>query len=627
MATPLACEGPPGPAWRGQLMLISAWVAVSLTGAWGLLQLEIREAKYGVHRQAEVMHAELQDRAILNDAAIEGLSAVLQICPKEDATPARSYARSVLDRYPHIYMLGAARPVGRAERDAFEALMQAQGFTHAIRRFDYQGDRLWHSVPEKAVYYPVQFAEPEIEATWSIHGLDLGAVPLFRATLERSLRTDQPVASGAFELTTGRRAFGLMRAVCHLGTGPCEANGLRETPRFLAILVVFADTILDCRDAALRGYSCAVWLDSGELGPQETLLVEEQAAGTVSRFERALLPRVDYRMPVTGASQPLVLDLSHQLSRDSVSLLPPLTLLLLSAAGLAVALRSRRQRERSERERAVAYRTLDVERASLEIRVHERTEQLLASNEDLQRENRAREAAEKALRRKSGQLRLLARQLMDVQESERRSLARELHDDIGQTLTALRTHAQLIRQEHASPEDVCVRSADTIFGLSGQLYESTHRIMRRLRPRALDDLGLAGALQTCIDSAGLEALGVTVHTGLCGELEGLEDAVAITVYRLLQEALTNVARHAGARNVWIKLWRGSPADSDHPAGDRLWLTVEDDGRGMQESVLDKDRLGLLGAQERVEALGGSFAVEHGAAGGVLLRAEIPLERS
>jgi len=479
-------------------------------------------------------------------------------------------------------------------------------------------------VPQKALYYPIQMAEPELESTWAVLGLDLDAVPLFQDTLQRALASDQPAVSGVFEMTIGRRAFGLLRAVCDATEGPCDSRDAKTTPRFVAMLVVFADSLIDCASVAREGYSCVIRIQQDGAPTERTLLAASYAPDMAWPLERRLFPRFEHQMTVKRASQPLVLELSRQFDRHSINPFPPALLLFLSGIGLLVALRLRRQHERSDNARRAIYQALNEERASLEIRVQERTRQLTEINEELARENRARETAEAALQRKGAQLRLLARRLMDAQEQERRGLAQELHDDMGQTLTALRTHAQLIRQQHTSEAEACVRSAKTILDLAGHLYDSTHRIMRRLRPRALDELGLAGALSRSIEAAGLEEMGIVVHSELRDDVDDLDDAVAIAVYRLLQEALTNVARHAGARNVWIRYSREAGPRDTAVGGDILSLSVEDDGRGMPEPVLDKDRLGLLGAQERVEALGGRFSVEARAGGGVRLSAEIPL---
>jgi two-component system, NarL family, sensor histidine kinase UhpB len=164
--------------------------------------------------------------------------------------------------------------------------------------------------------------------------------------------------------------------------------------------------------------------------------------------------------------------------------------------------------------------------------------------------------------------------------------------------------------------------------LSGHLYESVHRIMRRLRPRALDDLGLAAALQSCVDSSGLQAAGIAVRADIGTDLEGMDETVAVAAYRLLQEALTNVVRHAGARNVWIRAVRkklGRASDSD--GRDLLEVSVEDDGKGLPARDVEPQRLGLLGIEERILGLGGDLLIQNRSAGGVVLRATIPIQRA
>jgi glucose-6-phosphate-specific signal transduction histidine kinase len=272
-----------------------------------------------------------------------------------------------------------------------------------------------------------------------------------------------------------------------------------------------------------------------------------------------------------------------------------------------------------------AYEALRQNSANLETRVTERTELLQRLNQRLTRENQARRGAEKALAEQGGQLRLLARKLLEAQETERRNLVRELHDDVGQALTAVRTYAAVIRNQHSSSDDICPRSAQTIMDLSGQLYDSIHRIMCQLRPRALDDLGLSAGLQSCIDAAGLEAAGVAVHVRIGKGLERLDETVSIAAYRLLQEALTNVLRHADAGNVWIRVaCEKRPKASDSYGREVLEISIEDDGRGLPEGGVQVQRLGLLGIEERVHSVGGDLVIRNRPAGGVFLRALIPV---
>jgi PAS domain S-box-containing protein len=265
--------------------------------------------------------------------------------------------------------------------------------------------------------------------------------------------------------------------------------------------------------------------------------------------------------------------------------------------------------------------------ATLENRVRERTEALRRLNEALERENEARKTAEQAVRQKGEQLRRLARSLIEAQEIERRNLSRELHDDIGQILTAVRAHASVIRNQHSSSDEVCPRSAQTIMDLSGHLYDSVHRIMRRLRPRALDDLGLAAALQSCIDSSGLEAAGIGVHASIGKGLEGMDENVALAAYRVVQEALTNVVRHADARNVWIRVvCKTLGRASDAHAREVLEVSIEDDGMGLPEEGV-QHRLGILGLDERIQDLGGDLVIRNRPPGGVFLGASIPVRKS
>ena len=253
-----------------------------------------------------------------------------------------------------------------------------------------------------------------------------------------------------------------------------------------------------------------------------------------------------------------------------------------------------------------------------------RTDALSRVNPDLREQMEARLAAEERLRLKNKQMKLLARSLLEAQEQERRALARELHDDISQALTAIRVYAQLIAQQHPGADDTTGRHAAVIMNMAGRIYDDTHGIMRRLRPRALDDLGLVAALEACAHQAALDVQGITVHAYIDPDLSDLEGALAITLYRLLQEALTNVSRHSQAQNVWVRAERQADVSGRFDGVPLVTLHVEDDGRGLPESDAGSNGLGLMGARERVEALGGDFEVTRGDAGGVRLRVALPI---
>jgi PAS domain S-box-containing protein len=209
--------------------------------------------------------------------------------------------------------------------------------------------------------------------------------------------------------------------------------------------------------------------------------------------------------------------------------------------------------------------------------------------------------------------RLLSQRYLEVQEDERRELARELHDELGQSLNAIMVDAVSIR-DHSRDAPEIHRSAQAVLDVSSHVYETVRNLMRQLRPVALDDLGLAPAVQYCVEQWQRRHGTVQCEFRADSELQGLDERVNITVYRLIQECLTNVAKHAQARRVRIDISRESNA---------LSVRFSDDGKGFQPGLRSRG-LGLIGLRERVEALGGHFALVTQPGDGVRIDATIPL---
>ena len=203
-----------------------------------------------------------------------------------------------------------------------------------------------------------------------------------------------------------------------------------------------------------------------------------------------------------------------------------------------------------------------------------------------------------ALAQRSAQLEQLSALLLRAQEEERRRIARELHDQAGQTLTALKIELDLEGRREAS-----ARVAEVL----AQIRD----VSELLRPRALDDLGLVPALRALAeDFSRRTQIPVAIEAD---DPHGWAPETALTLYRVAQEALTNVARHSGARRAWLRLAREGAA---------CRLVVEDDGRGLSEEL--KPHLGLLGMRERVAAAGGTLRLEPAARGGLRVEADLPM---
>ena len=186
-------------------------------------------------------------------------------------------------------------------------------------------------------------------------------------------------------------------------------------------------------------------------------------------------------------------------------------------------------------------------------------------------------------------------------EDERRSLARELHDELGQYVTAIKTFAVAIANKTKEKAPDVEASAQTIVAAANQIYDGMHNIIRQLRPAALDNLGLSDTLRDLIGLYQQQNAEVSIVLSLEGDINKLGENININVYRIVQEAINNAIKHANASKIEVKL------ESKEDGG--LNLVIEDDGKGMDaESVDQSSHFGLLGMRERVQGLHGEFEV-------------------
>jgi len=251
-----------------------------------------------------------------------------------------------------------------------------------------------------------------------------------------------------------------------------------------------------------------------------------------------------------------------------------------------------------------------------------RTAELLRTNRILEEEVSERKRAEQESRSLLKENRFLIRKSLAVQEEERRHLARELHDELGQCITAIQADAVTIRDVAGRKDSLVDASVKAILEVSAHLYDVVHCMIQRARPGVLDDLGLVVALEDLVNDCRARFPGVAYRLTTSGELNALGERINITLYRIVQECLTNIAKHAAATRVSIELTTGTD-QPQQAGGDAVTLVVQDNGRGMEPAGGSRG-LGIAGMRERVEALGGRFAL-HGTPGnGVSVSVMIPL---
>lgn len=232
-------------------------------------------------------------------------------------------------------------------------------------------------------------------------------------------------------------------------------------------------------------------------------------------------------------------------------------------------------------------------------------------------EHKQAEAAENQLR----ETRLLTKHMSEVQENERRHLARELHDELGQCLTAIKTDAVLIRNRSEKNEPKIFASSQAIIDVASHIYDVVHNMITRLRPSPLDDLGLLATLEESISAWQTRQPDIKFKYTFSGTLDNLNEAMNMTVFRIVQESITNAVRHADASEIIVSVTN----QLDESNVSQLSISIADNGKGMKVLDFHSDvDFGLLGMRERAQSLDGTFQLDSALGEGVTILVTIPL---
>jgi signal transduction histidine kinase len=273
------------------------------------------------------------------------------------------------------------------------------------------------------------------------------------------------------------------------------------------------------------------------------------------------------------------------------------------------------EQRRSELELRQAHGQLADRARQLESLVDLRTAKLARSNEQLRREIVEREQAERARE-------ALRRKLLNAQEEERRRIARELHDQMGQNLTALNFGLKSLLDEGVHSSQLR-RQVQPLQELATQTARDLHRVALDLRPAALDDLGLVKAIRNLTETWCSRCRIKVDFEAAQYDAAGVSSEIETTVYRVIQEALNNIAKHSGARQVGLVLSR---------TANHVQAIIEDDGRGfdpvkVRSARNGNGRLGLVGIEERLGIVGGRLDLESARGRGATLFVRIPIAKA
>ncbi len=262
-------------------------------------------------------------------------------------------------------------------------------------------------------------------------------------------------------------------------------------------------------------------------------------------------------------------------------------------------------------------------RNELEIRVLERTAELAQSNEELTIEIAERLKMEQALQESKKQLRILASQILSAQENERKRIALEVHDVLGSSLSAIKFKAEEALGH--LPKDGTLNRAiskplETLIPLIKDTIEEARRIQADLRPPLLDDLGILATLSWFCRRFETIYSGIEVEQAITIREEEVPDHLKIVLFRITQEAMNNIGKHAKADSVYLGLRKVDGA---------IELCIKDNGEGFDPESLSsreisKKGLGLSSMKERIEFSGGSFSIDSVKGKGTVIRAVWPI---
>lgn len=207
----------------------------------------------------------------------------------------------------------------------------------------------------------------------------------------------------------------------------------------------------------------------------------------------------------------------------------------------------------------------------------------------------------------------ISRDLLRVQEEERKRISRELHDETGQGLMLLRMYVDSLAGEAATNDELRQRFHEAL-SLLDQTIEGLRRIIGRLSPRVLEEMGLLAALRKAVADFKRNS-GKRVRMRVPETIEGIDEETSVAIYRTVQEGLNNAARHSQAENVLVVL---------EIMGDFFCLVIRDDGIGFQQNEPGKESFGLSGMRDRICALGGTLQIGAPRNKGTELKAMVPV---
>ncbi|MEJ6811453.1 MAG: CHASE domain-containing protein [Oceanospirillaceae bacterium] len=546
----------------------------------------------------------IQEQILTNDVALAGFSSLFATLDPNDLQETRDFTQYMRAAYPHIYMFEAMFRVDVSQKLQHEEDMRALGYPD-YKITPYGTEKKPINQPDQALtgvpaHYPIVFIDPFFASLEGLMGFDMMSVSNMRETLLASIASGTPVASKPFNLREGGRGYALIKVQTLPDTKAImeqHYNQDYQPPLMFSraiksysgdvatLIIIRADTIV---------------ASVGDIVPAAKVQLidgpEGQIAAEFNTPQIEDLPVINietllFRGDLDDLAQPFKVLLSQPagLYSQHIKLITLLVLLMCIAYGFYY--RSLLSKYRLQLQRDAGLLELSQQHTKLEVMVAKRTAELqLQSDENTN----------------------LAQQLIRVQEDQIHHIARELHDEFGQTLTAIKINAHILEQ--AQTTELVGTYAQDITSQADALYATMRDMIQRLRPEALDEFGLKAAVEQCMIAFHLDEQNIDLALTIDDSVNDLEEIYSIASYRIVQELVNNAVKHAQLS--WLKVHLTITDQHMH-------ITVEDNGVGF-DSIQKKLGFGLSGVDERARSLGGVVDINTAIGEGVRVCVSMPL---
>ena len=530
----------------------------------------------------------IQQQIVTNDVALAGFGSLLSTIGVTNLQQTRQFTKRMRDAYPHIYMFEALVSIDPSNKAQHEERMANMGYQN-YKISSYVAKKKPMPLAPKVRHtlsYPIVFIDPSLDAVKGILGFDMMSVASMRDTILASTASGKPAASIPFKLREGGTGYALIKVLDMVDRQSVMEQRYVHGGGLAALLIIKTDTILAPVADIIPAATVQLLY-----GKERTLAADKILPNTTAlplvEIETLILER---DLDALGQSFTVSISTPAGLYADQILHLTMIFLLIVIAFALVYRALVAKYRLRLQRDAGVI--KLSEQHDNLEVMVNERTTEL---------------------QRQVVQNTQLAQQLIRVQEDQVHHIARELHDEFGQTLTAIKINAHIL--ENAKSIELVGRYAKDITNQADGLYMTMRDMIQRLRPESLDMFGLKVAIEQCLLAFHLDEQNIELELRIDDSVNDVEEIYSIASYRIVQELANNAIKYAKLTKLKVSL---------EVINQHMHIVVEDNGIGF-DPLEHKLGFGLSGVDERVRSLGGTVDISTVVGQGVKIDASIPLE--